>query len=397
MRLLPLIIAFFSLSTAVLSVCLAADKDSAMQAAKEEAAKLNLKNYISEGGASQVVPEFGSDVSDLTALFEKGQGSLLNPGSQKADGCLSKTSMDCRAVQVIYDTHARPGWPESDFEGMLADRDQLLNKLPELPSNGQMVCETITTTQPPQTDFAVCEESVNASTEACFKGWAEKLDVSTLFECVSRTAQKLQVSCLADYVSSTQQYNCRHAPLQTCSAGEVVNIDSRYTYQCESKNFQQKTYRCNEVLRIDGFEGCELGSMHIAQSETSSYLGQDDCSGGDMIALKYQCSTAKTPLLQIETNVKNSPNFAFSVEAEDFVIEREFSNCKGRWSGKTRCSGTNCSTEIKMEIFIHPGKWDYSGSISQNFFFQKASTEHLVEQWQKTCIADDGTEIKAAP
>ena len=85
MRLLPLIIAFFSLSAAVLSVCLAADKDSAMQAAKEEAAKLNLKDYISEGGASQVVPEFGSDVSDLTALFEKGQGSLLNPGSQKAD------------------------------------------------------------------------------------------------------------------------------------------------------------------------------------------------------------------------------------------------------------------------------------------------------------------------
>ena len=50
-----------------------------------------------------------------------------------------------------------------------------------------------------------------------------------------------------------------------------------------------------------------------------------------------------------------------------------------------------------MEIFIHPGKWDYSGSISQNFFFQKASADHLIEQWQKTCVADDGIEIEALP
>ena len=146
------------------------DKQSAMDAAKEEAAKLSIKDILTESSASGTVPEFGSDVSELKDLFAKGQGNLLTPGSSKADGCLSQTSMDCRAVQVIYDTHSRPGWEESDFDNILADRDHLLNKVPDLPSNGQKICETITTTRPPQTDFAVCEETtVGSSTQTCFE------------------------------------------------------------------------------------------------------------------------------------------------------------------------------------------------------------------------------------
>ena len=129
------------------------DKQSAMDAAKEEAAKLSIKDILTESSASGTVPEYGSDVSELKDLFAKGQGNLLTPGTSKADGCLSQTSMDCRAVQVIYDTHSRPGWEESDFDNILADRDHLLNKVPDLPSNGEEICETITTTRPPQTDF----------------------------------------------------------------------------------------------------------------------------------------------------------------------------------------------------------------------------------------------------
>lgn len=150
------------------------DKQSAMDAAKEEAAKLSIKDILTESSASGTIPEYGSDVSELKELFAKGQGNLLTPGTSKADGCLSQTSMDCRAVQVIYDTHSRPGWEESDFDNILADRDHLLNKVPDLPSNGQEVCETITTTRPPQTDFAVCEETtVGSSTQSCFEGWTE--------------------------------------------------------------------------------------------------------------------------------------------------------------------------------------------------------------------------------
>ena len=91
------------------------DKQSAMDAAKEEAAKLSIKDILTESSASGTVSEYGSDVSELKDLFAKGQGNLLTPGTSKADGCLSQTSMDWRAVQVIYDTHSRPGWEESDF------------------------------------------------------------------------------------------------------------------------------------------------------------------------------------------------------------------------------------------------------------------------------------------
>ena len=229
------------------------DKQSAMDAAKEEAAKLSIKDILTESSASGTIPEYGSDVSELKELFAKGQGNLLTPGTSKADGCLSQTSMDCRAVQVIYDTHSRPGWEESDFDNILADRDHLLNKVPDLPSNGQEVCETITTTRPPQTDFAVCEETtVGSSTQSCFEGWTEKLDVSTLFECIARTGKKLTVECLADYNETSQDYTCLHTPPQTCHIGEKVEIQSTYQYRCKTQQFEQNTYRCNRYLEVVG-------------------------------------------------------------------------------------------------------------------------------------------------
>ena len=53
------------------------DKQSAMDAAKEEAAKLSIKDILTESSASGTVPEYGSDVSELKDLFAKGQGNLL--------------------------------------------------------------------------------------------------------------------------------------------------------------------------------------------------------------------------------------------------------------------------------------------------------------------------------
>lgn len=371
------------------------DKQSAMDAAKEEAAKLSIKDILTESSASGTVPEYGSDVSELKDLFAKGQGNLLTPGTSKADGCLSQTSMDCRAVQVIYDTHSRPGWEESDFDNILADRDHLLNKVPDLPSNGEEICETITTTRPPQTDFAVCEETtVGSSTQSCFEGWTEKLDVSTLFECIARTGKKLTVECLADYNETSQDYTCLHTPPQTCHVGEKVEIQSTYQYRCKTQQFEQNTYRCNRYLEVVGYSGCEIGKFFEAQSETSSSLGKDACNGGDVIELKYQCSNDLIPKLRIETNVKNSANFGFEIQAADFQNEHYFSNCKGVWTGQTRCIGVNCTVDIKMDIYTRPGKWDYSGSIQKRFSFQKNVNDISLDKWRTTCVSDDGKVVE---
>lgn len=82
------------------SSAVAYDKQSAMDAAKEEAARLSIKDILTESSASGTVPEYGSDVSELKDLFAKGQGNLLTPGSSKADGCLSAN---------FYGLQSRPG------------------------------------------------------------------------------------------------------------------------------------------------------------------------------------------------------------------------------------------------------------------------------------------------
>ena len=47
------------------------DKQSAMDAAKEEAAKLSIKDILTESSASGTFPEYGSDVSELKDLDRK--------------------------------------------------------------------------------------------------------------------------------------------------------------------------------------------------------------------------------------------------------------------------------------------------------------------------------------
>ena len=55
---------FSSVLLMLFSVQVAAyDKQSAMDAAKEEAAKLSIKDILTESSASGTVPEYGADVS----------------------------------------------------------------------------------------------------------------------------------------------------------------------------------------------------------------------------------------------------------------------------------------------------------------------------------------------
>lgn len=129
-------------------------------------------------------------------------------------------------------------------------------------------------------------------------------------------------------------------------------------------------------------------------SETSSSLGKDACNGGDVIELKYQCSNDLIPRLRIETNVKNSANFGFEIQAADFQNEHYFSNCKGVWTGQTRCIGVNCTVDIKMDIYTRPGEWDYSGSIQKRFSFQKNVNDISLDKWRTTCVSDDGKVVE---
>lgn len=370
-------------------------KEEAMQAAKDTAGALSVKELLTESQAQNTVPGFGADVSELKKLFEKGQGNLLAPGTDKAQGCLSENSQDCLAVQKIYEANQSNSFTKEDFAPLLEAKDALLSKIPPQEANRDLVCETVTVKKPPQTDFAVCEENtLQASAASCIEGWTEKLDVSTLFECVSRTGEALSFECRAGLVSSAQNYTCLQAPLKSCTEGISISVSSDYLYRCRTQLMQKKTYQCNRLLAVPGYAGCEAGSLHNAQSETSGFLGADACDGGDLIALKYACSTDTVPSLRVETNVKSAINFGFDIQAADFDVEKTFSNCKGRWRGKTRCTGVNCTSEIQMDIYVNPKNWTYSGSITKKFGFQRSVNDASRDKWVTTCTPADASSLE---
>lgn len=374
-------------------------KEEAMNAAKEAASGVSIKEIVSDNSSTNSVPGYGSDVSEQKNLFNKGQGDLLGPGQIKADGCLDKSSMDCRAVQVIYDTNSRPSWPESDFDSMLGNRDQIVSGAqkphPDISDSDNVTCETITTTTPPLYEYSTCEESTGSTTEQCFSGWAEKLEITALFQCIKRTGNVKNITCTNPYVSTIQNYTCLEAPRQSCQVGVNVEVDSEYLYECSKQQIQAKTYRCSKILTVVGTPGCEEGKMQEALAEDHSGLGSDDCNGGDIVKLQYACSKDEVPTIRIETNVKNASNFGFEVKALDFEEEREFSNCKGIWTGKTRCTGSSCITNVKMDIFYKKkGQFIRSGSLSKVFGYQTYSLGSTVDQWKMSCVLDDGSTVE---
>lgn len=374
-------------------------KNEAMEAASDTAARVSIKDILSESSSAGTVPGYGSDVSEQTALFNKGQGDLLAPGKVKADGCLDKSSMDCRAVQVIYDTNSRPSWPESEFDDLLNNRDEVISGAqkphPDISEDSSVTCETITTEIPPQYEYATCEESNSVTTEQCFSGWAEKLEITTLFSCIKRTGAVKNITCSNPYVASIQNYTCLEAPRASCQVGISADVNAKHVYECSRQSVQAKTYRCNKVLSVVGTPGCEEGKYQEALSEDHSGLGSDDCNGGDIVKLRYACSKDEVPTIRIETNVKNAANFAFDVKALNFSEEREFSNCKGRWTGKTSCIGSTCTTDVKMEIFYkNKNQFVYSGSLSKVFGYQKYSLTSQIDQWKMTCELDEGATVE---
>lgn len=310
---------FSLLLTTVSSVQAQMTAQEAMNAAQQAASGVKPSAFITTESASNTVSGFGSDVSDIEKHFAKGQGDLLSPGGEKVAECLSGTSMECRAVQAVLDAGTHPCFPDTEFEDLLAGADFVKGETDKLPGDSSgVVCETITTTTPPSTEFQTCENTVNGKYENCFSGWSSSMEFETLFKCISRTQKVHEITCRNPYVTSVGEYTCVEAPRQSCTVGTEVSVKSDYVYRCQNQTYAKETYRCNKVLDVVGFGRCEPGKMQTAQVDDPSHLGNDPCDGGDMILAKFACSDAMPPLLRIETNVKNAANFGFDIPGDGF-------------------------------------------------------------------------------
>jgi conjugal transfer mating pair stabilization protein TraN len=370
----------------------ATDVLAAAKAAAKEAAKGNTTVSITQNAANTaLVPGADSDVSDLEALFDKGQGNILAPGASETEKCLASSTETCQAVQVVLEAGSSPSWDERDFDDILAGKDSVIGAVEGLPApDTGVACETIKTEIPPQVQYATCDTREGLTKESCFSGWTQEVTFEALFTCIDRQVKTTYITCSEPYVASIQDFTCLEAPLAACTEGVEVDVTGDYLYECASQTYKKGTYTCNRVLAAVGYEGCTAGTYQTAEATDGSHLGKDPCDGGDSIYLSYACGDANPPTLRIETNVKNAANFGFEVASLDFEVERDFSNCRGKWTGKTRCSGVNCTSTVTMDVFYKKGYGVvYSGSLTKVFAFTTQTHDSDRDVWQDTCVGMD--------
>jgi conjugal transfer mating pair stabilization protein TraN len=364
---------------------------AAKAAAKDTAAGNSTVSLVQDASNTALVPGAGSDVSDLEALFEKGQGNILAPGAAETEKCLASATETCQAVQVVLETGSAPSWDEREFDSLLAGKDTVIGSVGGLPApETGVACETIKTEIPPQVQYATCDSREGAAEESCFSGWTQEVSFEALFTCIDRQVKTTYVTCNEPFVASVQNFTCLEAPLASCTEGASLLVESAFLYECAEQSYKKGSYTCNRVLTAVGYEGCAEGSFQKAEASDDEHLGKDPCNGGDAIYLSYACGDAEPPTLRIETNVKNAENFGFEVSSLDFEVERDFSNCRGKWTGRTRCSGVNCTSTVTMDVWYKRGYGTvYSGSLTKVFAFTTKTHDTERDVWQDTCVGID--------
>ena len=89
----------------------------------------NYSSIVTNDKRNDVVnKDFIGDTSDLSNLRDKhGMGDLFTPGSNKANGCLSKNDPECLAVQLVYQGGAnKPELDESDKNEIMGDYEDTI-------------------------------------------------------------------------------------------------------------------------------------------------------------------------------------------------------------------------------------------------------------------------------
>ena len=160
----------FLFSKAVLASCLVVisplchAKDVTVNEAASAAQSVPRPNYgsiVTNDKRNDVVnKDFIGDTTDLSDLRDKhGMGDLFTPGSNKANGCLSKNDPGCLAVQLVYQGGAnKPELDESekneilkDYENTIGNADSIIGDADSIVSS-ETHCETVETVIPGVSD-----------------------------------------------------------------------------------------------------------------------------------------------------------------------------------------------------------------------------------------------------
>lgn len=353
----------------------------------------SIRTTINPTNAATTVPHYNTTAPEAS-YFGGGQGNLVTPGTARVADCAGrendpdpKVRDSCRAINDISRlANNPPPFTLSTSDPLIVnsraarnDPSSVLGSFTNNLGGSYSGCTTQTTSTGPVFEEEVCHIYAVDTTNACSYGPEIVTDPDYLYKCLDLQRTETQAQC---------------------TVGRVVVVDADANYVCNESPRKLDNLTCDKVLTIEGDPSCNIGQFYTAFASDPNGLGQDPCDGGDNLWLNYQCTEVTPPTLQVQTNVKNQPNYVFALSGSVFDETHYFSNCKGRFYGNTTCGGTNCSTTIIMEVsywglvfvgwdqdgmpIYEPG-WAYSGALGKVFAYNTFTLNNLRDVWINNC------------
>lgn len=265
--------------------------------------------------------DFVGDTSDLSNLRDKhGMGDLFTPGSNKANGCLSKNDPECLAVQLVYQGGAnKPELDESekneimgDYEDTIGNADDIIGDADSIVSS-ETHCETVETVIPGVSQIEVCDEATGGvTTGTCSEGWTMEMGTRELYRCHTGFISSEQTCSIEREVQShvENRYSCVKDDGETaqssCTVPVTVDVKKTYPYTCRIETKPATTETCIKTLNVSVIRACSDDQdatvslkdfKEVGYSASGSYLAANvgyACSEDMKVTVKFGPRTMGT-------------------------------------------------------------------------------------------------------
>ena len=267
----------------------------------------NYSSIVTNDKRNDVVnKDFIGDTSDLSNLRDKhGMGDLFTPGSNKANGCLSKNDPECLAVQLVYQGGAnKPELDESDKNEIMGDYEDTIGNADEIVGDADSIvssethCETVETVIPGVSQIEVCDEATGGVTSGtCSEGWTMEMGTIELYRCHEEAVENQTCRIDREVISHTEnRYSCVKDPAQieeaACTVPVTVDIKKEYPYSCRIETQPATTETCIKTLNVTVTPACVSNPQTSVSLAPFKEVGYTVSSSYNTASISYKCQDA---------------------------------------------------------------------------------------------------------
>lgn len=290
--------------------------------AAQSVARPNYGSIVTNDKRNDVVnKDFIGDTSDLSDLrTESGMGDLFTPGSNKANGCLSKNDPECLAVQLVYRAGAnKPDLSDEEKDKILGDYEEVIGNTDDLiASAGDIVssethCETVSTVIPGLSEIEVCDEATGGIvTGTCSEGWKMEMGTRELYRCHTNAVSEAKTCRIEKEVLShtENRYSCIKAPAEyndaKCTVPVTVDVKKTYPYQCTIETRPPTTETCIRTLGIEVIAPCTADQKTNVSLKDFKDVGYTATGINQNATVSYACSNSMKVTIKIGTRTMGS-------------------------------------------------------------------------------------------